>query len=234
MKVAIMQPYFCPYIGYFQLINLVDKFVIYDNVQYISDGWINRNRILIQKKKPYMFTLSVKNDSHTLNINERFYVNNIEREKNKILKTIRQSYSKAPYYNEVADLLDDIFSIGELNVAKMNTKSLKLICNYLDFNTDFIINSNLKSDSNLDGQDRVLYINRQLDSNHYINSIGGKELYSKKTFKKNNIKLNFLKTDNIQYEQFGNGFVSNLSIIDVLMFNSKDEIKNMLNKYELV
>ena len=229
-----MQPYFCPYIGYFQLINLVDKFVIYDDVQYINDGWINRNRILIQKKKPYMFTLSVKDDSHTLNINERFYINNIKREKNKIFKTIKQSYSKAPYYNNVINLIENIFSIEELNVAKMNIKSLKIICDYLNINTDFIINSNLKTNSNLNGEERVLYINKKLNSDKYINSIGGKKLYSKKRFRKNNIELSFLKTKKIEYEQFGYDFVPNLSIIDVLMFNSKKKIKNMLSKYELV
>jgi len=234
MKLAIMQPYFCPYIGYFQLINLVDKFVIYDDVQYINDGWINRNRILIQKKKPYMFTLSVKDDSHTLNINERFYINNIKREKNKIFKTIKQSYSKAPYYNNVINLIENIFSIEELNVAKMNIKSLKIICDYLNINTDFIINSNLKTNSNLNGEERVLYINKKLNSDKYINSIGGKKLYSKKRFRKNNIELSFLKTKKIEYEQFGYDFVPNLSIIDVLMFNSKKKIKNMLSKYELV
>ncbi|MFW5848070.1 MAG: WbqC family protein [bacterium] len=235
MKLAIMQPYFCPYIGYFQLINSVDKFVIYDDVQYIDDGLINRNRILIQKKKPYMFTLSVKNDSHTLDINQRYYIDNIDREKNKIMKTIKQSYIKASYYEKAIGLIDKLFNIDELNVSKMNTKSLEMICDYLDIDTEIIVNSNLNcKDYNLDGQERVIKINKCLGSDQYINSIGGQKLYSKSSFEDESIKLNFIETKDVVYEQFNNGFVPNLSIIDVLMFNSKNKINDLLNQYELI
>lgn len=234
MKVAIMQPYFCPYIGYFQLINAVDKFVIYDDAQFMKGGWINRNRILLNKEKLYKFTLSIANDSYTLNINERYYIDNIKREKNKILKTIRQSYSKALYYNDVKELIQKIFSIDELNVAKMNTKSLKMICDYLNIKTEFLISSKIEKNNRLGGQELVIDINKCLNADHYINTIGGTDLYSKDIFKEHNIKLNFINTKKIEYIQFDNEYIPNLSIIDVMMFNSKEKIKDLLNEYELI
>lgn len=234
MKLGIMQPYLFPYLGYFQSINAVDKFVIYDDVQFIKGGWINRNRILINGKDS-MITLRIKNDDFKLNINERYLVDNYEYENNKIIKSIELAYSKAPYYKETIKVIKDIFDYKENNLSKFIINSITKICDYLDIDTEIIVSSKLLKDSTLKAQDKVIYINKIIGANTYINAIGGFELYSKEVFKKNEINLFFLKMKDIVYKQFDqNNFISNLSIIDVLMFNSKEQVKKILNEYELV
>lgn len=233
MKLAIMQPYLFPYIGYFQLINAVDKFIIADDVQYINKGWINRNRILI-KGKEHLFTLSIKKAPFHFNINQRHYIDAVGFQKKKLLNTIRHAYSKAPFYDVVMDLLVDIFADQELNVSTMITNSLKSVCLYIGIKPDYCLSSELARNNSLSMEESTLDINKCMGSDNYINQIGGVKLYSKEKFVENHIKLNFLKTKEIPYKQFSNDFVPNLSIIDVLMFNSKIEVQRLLNEYELI
>lgn len=234
MKLAIMQPYLFPYLGYFQLINAVDKFVICDDVQYIKGGWINRNNLLINKKK-YLFSFSVRNDSQFKSINERYYCSDLfVKEIAKFYNTLINSYKRASYFDEVFYLINKIFEYNDLNVGNFNSNALKCVCNYIGIDTEFIRSSEIQKNNCLKREFKVLEINKILRSTEYINAIGGTNLYCKEIFKNNNIKLNFIKTIDVEYKQFNNEFVPNLSIIDVLMFNSKDEVKRLLNKYELV
>jgi hypothetical protein len=229
MTLAIMQPYLFPYIGYWQLINAVDSFVIYDDVNFIKQGYINRNSIL-SNGKSQQFTLELIGASSNKLIKEIEIGNNV----NKILKTIKQSYIKAPFFENVIILLEEILANKEKNLAKYIGYSLEKISQYLEVNTNIVYSSNIKKDINLKAQDKVIDICKNLNARKYINAIGGQELYSKEIFKKNDIELNFLKTEVVEYKQFKNDFVPYLSIIDILMFNSKDEIKYMLSRYELV
>ena len=229
MTLAIMQPYLFPYIGYWQLINAVDTFVIYDDVNFIKQGYINRNSIL-SNGKSQQFTLELIGASSNKLIKEIEIGNNA----NKILKTIKQSYIKAPLFENVISLLEEILTNKEKNLAKYIGYSLEKISQYLEINTKFIYSSNIEKDNTLKAQDKVLEMCNILKADKYINAIGGQELYNKEIFKENGIELNFLKTELVEYKQFKNDFVPYLSIIDILMFNSKDEIKNMLNRYELV
>lgn len=233
MKTAILQPYLFPYLGYFQLINAVDLLVSYDDVQYIKGGWINRNKIIVNGKESCFF-ISVKRDSLYKNINERYYSEKFAYEKEKFLKTIQYTYNKAPFFDETYYLIKKIFDYKNLKISEFNTNSIKLICNYMKIKTNIIMSSNIIKDNNLKGEERIIQINKNLKSNWYINPIGGIKLYSKKIFDKNDLKLNFIKMKDIKYNQFGDGFINNLSIIDVMMFNSKEELSKQLNKYELV
>lgn len=229
-----MQPYLFPYIGYFQLIQAVDKFVIYDDVQYMKGGWINRNRVLVNKS-PYTFTFSVKKDSFEKNINERYFNQNFNKERKKFLKTITESYGKATNFNEVFPLIEESLQVNiqEENISDVITRSIKMIADYLGIDTQFILSSDLEKSSE-DRAERIIEINRLLDTNHYINAIGGKELYTKEYFDERNIKLNFLRTNrDLTYDQNIEEFIPNLSIIDILMFNSREEISAFLNKYTL-
>lgn len=232
MKVGIMQPYFLPYIGYWQLINAVDKYVIYDDVNFINRGWINRNRILFNGKDK-MITLSLRESSQNKLIKEIELVNN-EKEKIKLLKTISQSYQKAPFYNLVYPLIEEILNFKELNLGKFLENSIKKIAEYLEINTIILISSEIEKDNALKGKDKILDICKRLGATKYYNAIGGQELYSYEEFKKNGIELNFLKANEISYIQYKNSFIPNLSILDVMMFNSKDEIKNILENYILL
>ena len=232
MKLGIMQPYFFPYIGYFQLINAVDKYIIYDDVNYIKGGWINRNRIL-NNGNPMFFNVQLKDASPFKRINE-VEVSNDEVSKRKMLATIQGLYSKAPYFKQVYPLLENIIKQNQTNLAKYLEYSLKSVCDYLDIKTELIVSSDLDKNNDLKGKNKVIHICKILGATEYYNAIGGQELYDYETFNENEINLNFVKTDDIHYKQFNKEFVSNLSIIDVMMFNSRDEIIEMLNNYELI
>ena len=216
-KIAIMQPYFFPYIGYWQLINAVDIFVLYDDVNYIKKGWINRNNILLNKNK---------------HINECI-ISDDDKIINNIIKTINLAYRKAPYYNLVFPTLEKIIKTKG-SISDLVLKSVLWIKEYLNIDTEIILSSSIGKNNELKGQDKIIEIVKKLNGNHYINAIGGQELYDKEIFNNNEIKLNFIKMKEIKYKQFNNEFVPNLSFIDVLMFNSPEEIKRMLNDYELI
>lgn len=232
MKVGIMQPYFFPYIGYWQLMNEVDVYVIYDDVNFIKGGWINRNRILTNGKPSY-FNVQMKGASPFKKINE-VEVSDDPIFKRKLLSTLKMSYSKAPYFSQIYPIIENIINNEESNLAKYLEYSIRSIANYLDMNTKIIISSNLKKNNELKGTEKVIHICGLLGATDYVNAIGGQEMYDYETFEQNGIQLNFLKTDDIIYKQYGNEFVPYLSIVDILMFNSKEQVKEMLNQFELV
>ena len=229
MKLAIMQPYMLPYIGYFQLINAVDKFVIYDDVNFIKGGWINRNNILLNNKK-HLFTISLGQSSSFKHINEIFIKDNFV----KLQKTFHSSYSRAPYFELINKLLKNIFSYNEKQLGKFITNSIKVICAYLEIDTELIISSEIDKNNKLANKDKVIHICELLGANQYINAAGGRELYDKEEFAAHGIELKFLESRGMSYKQFGNEFVPWLSIIDVMMFNPKEKIKEKLNQYELI
>jgi len=235
MIVGIMQPYFFPYIGYFQLIAAVNKFVIYDDVNFIKGGWINRNNILINKKSSLFTVPLVKVSSNTpineTKINLKFY--NIW--KVKFLRSLEHSYKKAPYFTEVCNLIKNVLEINENDlISKLAVNSIKNVIDYLQLDTEICETLENYNNKTKNGQERVLDICRIEQASQYINPIGGIELYSKNTFKENGIVLNFVKSKPIVYTQFDNNFSPWLSIIDVLMFNSVSDVNKMINQYELV
>ncbi|MCA0446055.1 MAG: WbqC family protein [Bacteroidetes bacterium] len=232
MTVAIMQPYFFPYIGYFQLINLADTFVIYDDCTFIKQGWINRNRILLNGKD-FLISIPIKDLSSNALICNSFISNNIEW-RDKMLKTISQAYTKSSEYPKVFPLIYDILNTKHDNLVDFIFSSLKVICEYLEIKTNFLISSSLNISKEVKSQNKVISICKELNANIYVNPIGGQELYSNSIFSSQNIELKFLKTNHISYNQFKNDFVPSLSIIDVLMFNSKSKILEMLNEFELI
>ena len=229
-----MQPYFFPYIGYFQLINSVDSFVIYDDVQYMKGGWINRNRILLDGK-PHYITLPMAKGHLGENINQRFFSANFERGKQKIVGQLRSAYKKGPYFSETMQLVEQVFACRERNIAVFLAYCLKKVCEYIGIETPFLISSeSQEQNAELSGQSRVIMICKALEADQYINAIGGMNVYDRKTFEREDIKLNFIKTYDFSYRQCEDASAANLSIIDVMMFNSLDKIRKMLNKYELV
>lgn len=230
MTLGIMQPYFFPYIGYWQLISAVDKYVIYDDVNYIKGGWINRNRILLNGKEHY-FNVYLNGASPNKLINEVEIGDKVLNGKN--LKTLEQAYKKAPFYKQVYPILEETIQSGIGNLARYNGYIIKKICEYLEVNTELIYSSEIEKDNSLKGKEKVISICKTLNADKYINAIGGKMLYNPKEFAENGVLLAFLKTDDIMYNQFSGEFVKNLSIIDVLMFNSPETVKDYLNMYSL-
>ena len=152
IKIGIMQPYFLPYLGYWQLINIVDKYVIYDDVNFIKKGWINRNRILINKQSNW-FTLKLSDASQNKKINEVFVLDH-KNYFNKLIRTVYENYKKAPYFNDVFPLINDIIENPERNLAKYLEFSIKKICDYLEIKTELIISSDLEKNNSLSSIDK--------------------------------------------------------------------------------
>lgn len=229
MRLGIMQPYFLPYIGYFQLINAVDKFVIYDDVNFIKGGWINRNRILLNDAS-FMVNIPMEGASSFKRINEI----NIGKNKEKILLTIQQAYKKAPFYNKIYPLIFEIIMHDNNNLALFIANSLIKVSEYFQINTEIILSSDIKKNNELKAQEKVISICKVLGATEYYNSFGGQELYSKENFAENGLTLNFIKTRPFIYTQYKNQFIPWLSMIDVMMFNSPDVIHEMLISYDLL
>jgi len=231
MKAAVMQPYFFPYIGYFQLINAVDTFVVYDDVNFIKKGWISRNSILVNEA-PYLFTMELKEASQNKRINE-ILISDSNWRKN-LVRTVALSYKKAPYFDSVFPVIEEIILDAENNLAEFLTNALKKICGFIGIETEIMVSSEIDKDNTLKGADKIKAICKRIGASEYINAIGGMALYDRNDFSQNGIDLQFIKSKPISYAQFKNEFVPWLSIIDVLMFNSPDEIKSYLDQYELI
>ena len=232
MKIGIMQPYFFPYIGYFQLLNMVDKYVVFDTAYFSNNKWGFRNQILINGA-PVFFRVKTLKASQNKQFNEIKVSGDIETKKNSI-HTLECAYGKAPHFPEVMPILEQ-FLMGDYdNLSEYNVASNRLICDYLGIKTEILLFSELDCDRDLRMQYRIFDVCRVLGGNEYINAIGGTELYDFEEFRENGIELAFLKPDDIVYPQFGGEFVPSLSIIDVMMFNSVPEIQKMLNRYTLI
>lgn len=234
MKIAIMQPYFMPYIGYFQLINTVDEFVVYDNIEYTKKGWINRNRILVNDKEEYV-SIPLKKDSDYLHVNQRFLSDTSFVEMKKKLNKIGEVYRKAPHYDQTMALLRDIFLYEEKNLFEFIKHSILKTLTFLNIHTPIVISSTIPIQNHLKSEEKVLAICKNQQAQTYINPIGGLTLYTHATFKQNQINLQFIKSNFFQYPQFNNEFVPWLSIIDVLMFNGVDKTKKLINtEFQLI
>ena len=228
MKVGIMQPYLFPFIGYFQLINAVDEFIIYDNIQFTKKGWINRNRILVNGTDEYI-TIPLKKDSDFLDIKDRYLSQEWPNERKKILNRITESYRKASHFNIIYPIIERIMMYEDKNLFAFIFNSLKEVNQYLDIKTPLIVSSFISINHDLKGENKVIELCKARKAKTYINPIGGVELYNKETFNNKGLELKFLKANNITYPQFKNDFVPFLSIIDVMMFNSKETVKEYIN-----
>jgi hypothetical protein len=232
MKLAIMQPYFLPYIGYFQLIAAVDQFIVYDNIKYTKKGWINRNRML-QNGKDVMFSLPLKSDSDSLDVCQRELSTDFNREK--LLNQFKGAYQRAPYFEQSFPLLEGIVRYENPNLFQYLHHSIVKTCEYLGITTVIKVSSSNDIDHSLKNQDKVLALCEAVGADTYVNAIGGMELYSRDTFRQRNIELRFIKSSPFEYLQFGDPFVPWLSIIDVMMFNPLDAIQACIStNYELI
>ena len=232
MRLAIMQPYFFPYIGYFQLIAAVDMFILYDNIKYTKKGWISRNRML-QNGKDVMFSLSLKSDSDSLDVCERELAADFNRDK--LLNQFNGAYRRAPYFAQTFPLVEQIVRHEDTNLFRFLHHSIVRTCEHLGIATEIRISSGIAIDHDLKNQDKVLALCEAVGATTYVNAIGGMELYSKETFLEKGIELKFIKSKLFEYAQFGDALVPWLSIIDVMMFNPLDTIQTCIStNYELI
>lgn len=228
MKVAIMQPYFLPYIGYFQLMRAADKFVVYDNIQYTKKGWINRNRILQNGQDEYI-SLPLRKDSDYLNVDQRRLADTFAEERASTLRKLRTLYQKAPHFHTAYPVLERIYQCPDSNLFAFILHSLREVCAYLDIRTAFVVSSTVDIDHSLRSEEKVVALCKALNASTYLNPIGGTELYDAERFREQGLTLQFIKSTLVEYPQFGKPFVPWLSILDVMMFNSPENIQHQLD-----
>ncbi|MGA9467615.1 MAG: WbqC family protein [Exiguobacterium marinum] len=232
MKVAIMQPYFFPYIGYYQLMHEVDTFVIFDDANFIKKGWVHRNQILMDGE-PHPFILPIQKMSQNKLISEHERAL-IEETVFKQIKQLRHAYHNAPYFEEAMPVLESCLTYPETNVAAYLSHGLIEVVRYLGIDSTILRTSDLQPNRELKGQERIIDYCQQLDATHYINAINGMSLYDQKSFQRVGIELSFLQSELPAYKQGTDTFHPYLSIIDCMMNCSIDEIHHMLHAYDLV
>jgi hypothetical protein len=225
MKLAVMQPYFMPYIGYYQLIAAADLFIVYDNIKYTKKGWINRNRIL-RNGSDATISLPLKADSDFLNVAERRLAEDFKPAK--LLAQIEGAYRAAPFFRDTMPLLEGILAFEDRGLFPFLRNSIERTCAHLGVATPIRASSTVAIDHGLKAQDKVLAFCAAAGADVYINPIGGVELYDEKQFAEQGVQLRFLRAKPLEYSQFGEPFVPWLSIIDVMMFNSLDMIAGRL------
>jgi hypothetical protein len=230
MKLAIMQPYFFPYLGYFQLINSVDRFIFFDDVQYIRHGWINRNRILKPAEGWQFIIMPLQKHKQVELIKDVKLVPDPDW-KQKILRQLEHYRKKARYYSEVVQLLNDCFNTSETNIAKFNARCIELVFQYLQvpFRAEISSEMNFNYSNVGDAGEWALRICEQLKAGEYVNPPGGMELFDPGKFQNANIKLTFLPPVLTPYDQKRATFEAGLSIIDVLMFNGAENTRKMID-----
>jgi hypothetical protein len=255
MKLAIMQPYFFPYLGYFQAIKAVDKYILYENLDYITEGWMHRNRILVKNQNPIYINANIISKSSNKKINEIELVqNNVW--KKKLLNSINLNYRGSAYFHEIFCLIEKLVKTESKFLLEYNANIIKEVCLFLEIKTSIISDNKhyLQLETNLNSIDsgdysqfpdllltkpikkvaRVIEICKIENAKTFINAIGGQALYSKDEFNKYGIELFFVKTEPFEYKQFSKSFIPNLSIIDVLMHNGKEKTKELINNYNLI
>ena len=256
MRLAIMQPYFMPYIGYFQAIAAVDKYILYSNLTFIKEAWMNRNRLLMRDGTIVLATVPIRSkSSHTMIYDVE--IDNSKPWKEKLLRTLQMCYSRKPYYDETYPLIVDLLAPDYNLLKDLNAATTIGIARHLGINTqieadnsrylpmehtlqyiesDYSLLPHLERTHPIRKVARVIEMCRREGADHFINAIGGQQLYSKDEFAQYGIRINFVQTNPIQYRQDTKTgeFVPNLSIIDVLMNNGREGTQLLLTQYTLV
>jgi hypothetical protein len=228
MKLAVMQPYFFPYVGYYQLACSVDEFVFFDDVNFIKKGYINRNAILLNGDR-FDFSVPVSAVSQNRKISEHSYVGDFKN----FLKQIQNSYKKAPFFSQVYGLIEQVVVDADLSVPTKNSKSIKAVFEYLGTGPKFSFASELEVPDEFRAQDRIIEICKKKRATEYHNSAGGRALYDSDVFRSNGIELRFVESRPVSYSQGAGNFVPYLSMIDVLMWNEKSRIVEILEGFDL-
>jgi hypothetical protein len=236
MRLGIMQPYFMPYLGYFSLIKNTDRFILLDTVQYIRHGWIERNRILKPNGEWQYIKVPIIKDEGRDTLIKNVLINNKEDWKNKILAQLQHYKKKAPFYYRTIRLLNDIFIDEYDDIVSLNRASLKKICNHLGFDRDFEVFSgmSLPIEEVNEPDEWALNICKAIGNvDEYWNLSGGESFFDRSKYDRENIQLSFFSAELPPYNQLFGEYEPGLSIIDVLMFNSIEEINLMLDNYKL-
>lgn len=227
MRVALMQPYFFPYIGYFDLLASSDLFVFYDDAAYSRGGWVSRNRVAADGKEFNYIRLTVDRAPLGTPING-VRLKSPEDDRNHLLSLLHNVYRRAPYYNEVVAVIEKVFCDGGGGLSQVAAASICSCAEYLGLGAPVLYSSAIEYDRAMGAQGKVISICKSINASHYVNLTGGRELYCESEFLRNDISLIFTEPADFLYDTGKRPFVPNLSIIDVMMWVDPLEIKKYL------
>ncbi|RAU47310.1 MULTISPECIES: WbqC family protein [unclassified Pseudomonas] len=230
--IAVMQPYLFPYLGYFQLIAAADVFVLGDDLQYVRSGWVNRNRIL-HDHEARLISFPLKKDRFQLPINQRQLCDRFSEEADRLIALIAQSYQQAPYFAQVMPLIERLVRFPQQNIALYAEHAIRELCAYLHIVTPIMRSSDLILGSPVDKQERIIRIAHTFEATTFITPEGGSVVYDRDHFARNRLLVRFFRMSPVEYRQFRQPFVANLSIIDVLMFNCVEQVQHLLTQFQL-
>ncbi len=233
MKIAIMQPYFFPYLGYFDLINNVDLFIVFDSVQHIRRGWIHRNRVLHQNGNDWQYIIAPTEKAHQKASILDIRIIDALPWQERILSQLTHYRNAAPYAEQTIKFVSECLIKDEPSLSRLNTQILKRCTNLLGikFHYQFCSDLKIKMDPERSAEERILDLCEFLGAKEYINLSGGTDLYHPKAFESRNIKLTFRSLPTFVYPTEPYVFESNLSVIDLLMWNKSEDIKKYLDEY---
>ena len=234
-RLGIMQPYFMPYLGYFALIKHTDAFVFFDTPQYIKRGWVNRNRIIHQQENFNYINIPLKKAPQETAIKDML-IDDSQDWKKKIFAQLEIYKKKSPYYEDVINLLHETLDKEYKTIGEINIAATIAVCKYLGIDKPFYIYSEMDLNiPQVNAPDEwALYITKAMGYKTYINPPGGMTFFNYAKYEKENIELKFLKINLTPYVQKRGYFEPGLSIVDVMMFNSKEKIMEMLDDITLI
>lgn len=230
-SVAVMQPYFFPYLGYFQLVATSSVFVFLDDVTFIKQGWINRNRCLLQNR-PHYFTVPLQSASSHRPISSTLIADD-PRWRSRMLRLLEQAYAHAPFRQQTLALVERVLSAAHCNISDLAAVSVRTVCEHVGLAATWQTSSSAHPAQGTGGAGRIVNICRALGATRYVNAPGGSDLYDQRDFESEGIEIRFLRPVLPEYPQMGGPFVGGLSIIDVLMFNSPTQVCQWMQAYEL-
>lgn len=251
MKVAIMQPYFFPYLGYFQAMHAVDKYILHDQLNYIKEGFIHRNRYLTTGGDVKFFNVAVQKKSSNALIADIRVADHVGW-RGKIKEQFKQNYRRAPFFEDVFPLVEKVVDADTDLLAEINAKSIAMVKGYLGLSCDLVPNAEnyLDIEDNLraiyvkgvEGRAvvekktmRVLMVCQRENADIFVNATGGRDLYRPDQFRAYGVDLYFVQSDLIKYPQYGmKYFQPNLSILDALFNCSPEHVVDMVGRYQLI
>ena len=229
MILAGNQPYFLPYLGYWQLIAAADLFLLGDDYCYIRRGWVNRNRILVDGAPRY-FRVEVRKNPVSRLICDKVRVMDPKLDRNR-LRTLEMTYHRAPCFDAGYALAERIFACPDPGLLPFLEYSIREVCQYLEITTPVGRMSELEGNAAFRREERIYDACRRLGADTYINAVGGQTIYRFPEFARRGIRLRFLRSGLPPYPQFGRPFVPSLSILDAIMFNPPERLQEMLRDY---
>ena len=230
MILASHQPYFLPYLPYWQLIHAADRFLIGDDYAYMVGGWIPRNRIRVQGRPQYLRVEVSDRSCHRL-ICDTFLAPGRREDK---LRTLEMAYHKAPFFADAFPVAERILRCEEPNLAVFLEYSIREVAAYLGITTPIGRTSDLPGNRLLKRENRIYDFCRRIGADTYVNAIGGRALYRGDAFARQGIRLQFLQTAYPSYPQGGGPFLRDLSVLDAMMCCSRERLHALLDDYTLI